>query len=1095
MNHPLSHTADGGHTLFGKDSDNDYYAGDAIGGSLRKETRVNDDGSSMRRTLSNKGASSMANGNKEHSRHGSMYDTGRRASLNVIPTAATMAHIGNLTAAKASRTLFTETDSADTDGPVVTRGTAVQQDLSDPVVSLEWRESTPPPQQRRTSVVRQHVRARTVSTPTPRSKPLEFLPNLGPLEISRKIDSGVHLGSDHEQEEDEEPTVVALPQQTLDARITRNSVVDPLQLASPSTHISESSQSSQSTAGESISTMRTTDRGTDDEGSMKHPLLMDLTAEPESLDDDSFHARGETPPPSYVQGRHTMHRKGHTMGPGSYQGSDQETDAHASKANDDDSDWTDDSQVGTDQNGRTMTESVGKRVIIHQVAVTDTLAGIALCYGVQVSILKKYNKLWTNDSIHTRKYLYIPFEESVVAQQAAVMVDEKSQVVVLPHKVQYQHHGRSRSAWADAGRPSSAEPAGPRYGTQGGMPAIGELASGTTAMGTSINSDSVMNSRLVAWIDPKSTAAPAVSSPTMTSTSRTSDKNLKAAPLSPRRAATTIESSFRTTALSTGSAPFSENLPNTVVVAPSMTHEALAARFKEMGMVTSEQQRKMNQQQELRSIPVHQRRRTTDLRHFAHMKSSSNAGSRRTSLDIGRASDPSMITGLSGKRASTFDRQSRGEGHLTINEEDMTQDQQNNFVAYGSQQHIYDPDNLNSGGGLVGVPGDGSEDAESTILLKQELVTVPAGMLSFFPSPEHSRKLETPESISRLQDRMESYHSSISSASSSSGSFRGVLPDKSGGRSKKTRAALDDQTFQSPSSTSNATSSPVDGAESSSAASTTSVSRTAQSKTVRVHQSYYSAQKWSMMGESLVDDILGAVRGPLQIARRVYNNFTTMNFTDAIGSSFSRDNQDHFDPPSLRRRSSARSRPRVGQRNTEYRHASESFIELDQTECISSRVRSNSGAGSPSVTFADIGASRYSSITKRIPTSPVTLTGTLGPERNNADSSSTSDQGQVSHKKSISKGSSGHYRVSSSGSTHGSRKRSLRSQGHISRAALMALVNEMDKDMREKEQGVGKEQEKGTQNTFDNSSDSVSCKGIKSASPPGIVDDLLAPPL
>ncbi|KAF9361636.1 hypothetical protein BGX34_007014 [Mortierella sp. NVP85] len=1178
VNHPLSHTAHHGHTLIGRDGDNDYHnAGDAVG-----DSGVDDDGSNVRRVIrSNEGASagSMTGNNSEHSRRGSKHGPGptKRAVSNADTSSLFGAGSANSTdsstfTTEPSRTspLSSIDSSADTEVLQVTLGRAVQPlDL----LSLEGREDDPPIQ-RRTSIARQHVRARTISTPTPpRSKPLEYLSDMGPLEINHKVDSGVHLGREHEQEEverveeEEEPaaTLGSSAPMLLDGSTARSSTVDAASIGPASsrlayTHISESSQSSQSTMGGSSATTRTTDKEVDEDGSVwKHPLLMDLTTEPESLGDDNFQDRGATPPPSYVQGRNAMHRKGYTMSAGLEQGTGdslQETSAdtqppgpedarkmHVVKASDDDGDCTNVPHAGKDlAHGRTMTESEGKRVIIHQVSITDTLAGIALYYGIQVSVLKKCNKLWTNDSIHTRKYLYIPFEECTVARQEGVMVDENSQTVILPQKVQYQH-GRSRSTWVDAGRSSAtfdfAASSNGNNDGQNNLTAIDESTSEATTVAsstlpplilpaatpgasaaTSSSPELLINSpRIVARVDSKSTAAPAVSSPTMTAASVKSDHSLRAAPLSPRRAAT-IDSISRRAPTSTGSAPFSENLPNTVVVQPSMTHEALAARFKEMDLVTSEQQQRKLLNQELRTNPVHQRHRTTDLRQLANLHQqqqrqllnsskasllSSNPGSRRTSVDFGTSETSAAIgtAGPSGRRASGFDRQFRRESHSTIDEEDQPSD----FLAFGNQQHIYEPDNLNSGKNLAGDRSEQRDEAESsvTVLRRQELVTLPAGMLSFFPSPEHSKKLETPESISNLQNRMDSYQSSLSS--SSSGSFRGMLQDKKDPNAKKkARASLGEQTFQPPSSTPSATNSSLVGTSPHrhGASESASVTRSAQSKTVRVHQPYYSPQKWSMMGESLVDDILGAVRGPLQIARRVYNNFTTMSFSAAIGSSFGKDNQDHYDPPSVRRRGSTRSRPRVGQRSSDYRQASESVIELDRTEGMGFGLRSPTLEPS-ATTFADLGSNRYSSITKRVPEE-------LDPEHNqdlnpNSGLSPVSGQGQLSRRKSGSRGSTGHghFRVSSSGSTHSTRKRSLRSANPVNRAALMALVNEMERDTREKERDFVKEQEKTAQeingncdtssSIINNSSDDANCKGIKPSAASPVVVDILATPL
>ncbi|CDZ98785.1 Ubiquitin-like protein [Phaffia rhodozyma] len=49
-------------------------------------------------------------------------------------------------------------------------------------------------------------------------------------------------------------------------------------------------------------------------------------------------------------------------------------------------------------------------VLVHEVQSTDTLPKLALLYGIDLSLLKKVNKLWSTDSVHLRKTLHIPLE-------------------------------------------------------------------------------------------------------------------------------------------------------------------------------------------------------------------------------------------------------------------------------------------------------------------------------------------------------------------------------------------------------------------------------------------------------------------------------------------------------------------------------------------------------------------------------------------------------------------------------------------------------------------------------------------------------------
>jgi len=66
-----------------------------------------------------------------------------------------------------------------------------------------------------------------------------------------------------------------------------------------------------------------------------------------------------------------------------------------------------------------------RMVIVHEVKSSDTIAGVALFYGIEISILKKANKLWTNDSIHLRKFLYIPIDQcSIIDDETKVVVQD-----------------------------------------------------------------------------------------------------------------------------------------------------------------------------------------------------------------------------------------------------------------------------------------------------------------------------------------------------------------------------------------------------------------------------------------------------------------------------------------------------------------------------------------------------------------------------------------------------------------------------------------------------------------------------------------------
>ncbi|KAG0206640.1 hypothetical protein BGX28_001979 [Mortierella sp. GBA30] len=602
---------------------------------------------------------------------------------------------------------------------------------------------------------------------------------MGPLEIEQRNDSGVHM----KRKEDfhSEPPIPGLATiMTAEAQVhSRQHTHHP----SSSTLVSDSSQSS-STSVEPSSVIENSDKsnGTDDSSwGGDHPLLLGYTAEPENMVDNSE----DGPPRGYditvplLQSRPaSLRHKGHSMSMDSHHqestkyksseiafnksGSGARRRRNKSKeAEDDNSTPHADANQG---HSSAAAEAVGKRVIIHQVTITDTLAGIALYYGIQVAILKKCNKLWTNDSIHTHKYLYIPFEECTVTRQAGVTIDESNQTVILPQRIQQQQHARAGSLIATSSYHGHLEssPVSPmttasangrgylhavQEASSASASASGQRARLTSDMDNSMvpppisavtagmlpsssqSASATATPRLGTWIDPKSEVAPPLPSHALTTTTLKANNSLGATPLAPRRANTFIAGIKPATA----TVPISETLPNTVLVPPSMTHEALAARFKEMDMVSSEQQHRKSMAlgQELRINPVHHRHRTTDLRQSR--KSSSDASAQETSFN-----SRAPLTGKSGAESEQQNDGCRGvNGSYRVIEEEeddyrgrqqQEQEQEqgeNGFVTYGHHQHFYQADDVPTSGsgvdtGLEGREHKNADENITTLLLDLE---------------------------------------------------------------------------------------------------------------------------------------------------------------------------------------------------------------------------------------------------------------------------------------------------------------------------------------------------------------------------------------
>lgn len=69
------------------------------------------------------------------------------------------------------------------------------------------------------------------------------------------------------------------------------------------------------------------------------------------------------------------------------------------------------------------------RVYLHQVRKTDTMPLILLAYEISATALKKANRLWSTDSIQSRKELYLPVDEcGVKAEQCPPLNIENTKV-------------------------------------------------------------------------------------------------------------------------------------------------------------------------------------------------------------------------------------------------------------------------------------------------------------------------------------------------------------------------------------------------------------------------------------------------------------------------------------------------------------------------------------------------------------------------------------------------------------------------------------------------------------------------------------------
>ncbi|WRT70157.1 uncharacterized protein IL334_007151 [Kwoniella shivajii] len=75
-------------------------------------------------------------------------------------------------------------------------------------------------------------------------------------------------------------------------------------------------------------------------------------------------------------------------------------------------------------------------VLIHTIKPHESLAGIALLYGIDLATLRKSNKLWSSDPIHIRTHLYVPLEACKwnKAKESLVRGPGEGQVTLLPKR-------------------------------------------------------------------------------------------------------------------------------------------------------------------------------------------------------------------------------------------------------------------------------------------------------------------------------------------------------------------------------------------------------------------------------------------------------------------------------------------------------------------------------------------------------------------------------------------------------------------------------------------------------------------------------------
>ncbi|TFK25194.1 hypothetical protein FA15DRAFT_639857 [Coprinopsis marcescibilis] len=73
--------------------------------------------------------------------------------------------------------------------------------------------------------------------------------------------------------------------------------------------------------------------------------------------------------------------------------------------------------AGDDTDDNAPVREQETQVLVHEIAPTDSLAGVSLKYGIVLSELRRANQLWPNDPIHLREVLYIPLHRASRAHE------------------------------------------------------------------------------------------------------------------------------------------------------------------------------------------------------------------------------------------------------------------------------------------------------------------------------------------------------------------------------------------------------------------------------------------------------------------------------------------------------------------------------------------------------------------------------------------------------------------------------------------------------------------------------------------------------
>ncbi|KAF8608979.1 hypothetical protein BDV93DRAFT_519010 [Ceratobasidium sp. AG-I] len=118
--------------------------------------------------------------------------------------------------------------------------------------------------------------------------------------------------------------------------------------------------------------------------------------------------------------------------------------------------WVEEEPEDVATPGEERVVGLSREMLVHKIQPKDSLAGVALRYGVSLADIRKANKLWSSDSIHLRSALYIPLTPNLKLGYSPNLIDLRT-----PGKERDVELSTEVSASADDVSSNTSAPANP----------------------------------------------------------------------------------------------------------------------------------------------------------------------------------------------------------------------------------------------------------------------------------------------------------------------------------------------------------------------------------------------------------------------------------------------------------------------------------------------------------------------------------------------------------------------------------------------------------------------------------------------------------